>query len=36
VKTALKTFTVEFEQWQGLRTIKAPFKVKAGLALGGQ
>lgn len=33
VKTAAKTLTVEFETWQGLRTIKVPFKVKAGLGL---
>jgi len=35
VKTALKVITLEFEVWQGLRTIKAPFKVKAGIGLGG-
>jgi hypothetical protein len=33
VKTALKTVTVEFETWQGLQTIKVPFKVKAGVGL---
>jgi hypothetical protein len=33
VKTAAKTLTLEFEAWQGLRTIKVPFKVKAALAL---
>jgi hypothetical protein len=33
VKTVAKTLTVEFEAWQGLRTIKVPFKVKAGLGL---
>jgi hypothetical protein len=33
VKTALKTLTIEFEAWQGLRTIKVPFKVKAGIGL---
>ena len=33
VKTAAKTLTIEFEAWQGLRTIKVPFKVKAGLGL---
>lgn len=33
VKTAAKTLTLEFEAWQGLRTIKVPFKVKAGLGL---
>jgi len=33
VKTAAKTLTIEFEMWQGLKTIKVPFKVKAGLAL---
>lgn len=31
VKTAAKTLTLEFEAWQGLRTVKVPFKVKAGL-----
>jgi hypothetical protein len=33
VKTAAKTLTIEFEAWQGLRTIKVPFKVKAALGL---
>jgi hypothetical protein len=33
VKTAAKTLTLEFEMWQGLKTIKVPFKVKAGLGL---
>ena len=33
VKTPLKTFTLEFEAWQGLKTIKVPFNVKAGLGL---
>jgi hypothetical protein len=33
VKTAAKTLTLEFEAWQGLRTIKVPFKVKAGLGV---
>ena len=33
VKTAAKTLTLEFEAWQGLKTIKVPFKVKAGLGL---
>jgi hypothetical protein len=33
VKTAAKTLTLEFDAWQGLRTIKVPFKVKAGLGL---
>lgn len=33
VKTAAKTLTLEFEAWQGLRTIKVPFKVKAGIGL---
>ena len=33
VKTAAKTLTLEFEAWQGLRTIKVPFKVRAGLGL---
>jgi hypothetical protein len=31
VKTAAKTLTVEFEAWQGQRTIKVPFKVRTGL-----
>ena len=33
VKTAAKTLTIEFEAWQGLRTIKVPFKVRAALGL---
>jgi len=33
IKTAAKTLTLEFEMWQGLKTIKVPFKVKAGLGL---
>jgi hypothetical protein len=33
VKTAAKTLTLEFEAWQGLRTIKVPFKVRAALGL---
>jgi hypothetical protein len=33
VKTSSKMLTLEFEAWQGLRTIKIPFKVKAGLGL---
>lgn len=31
VKTKDKVFTIEFEVWQNLRTVKAPFKVEAGL-----
>jgi hypothetical protein len=33
VKTTAKALTLEFEMWQGLKTIKLPFKVKAGLGL---
>ena len=33
VKTELKTLTLEFETWQGLRDIKVPFTVKAGVGL---
>jgi hypothetical protein len=33
VKTALKTVTIEFDVWQGLRVIKVPFKVSAGIGL---
>jgi hypothetical protein len=33
VKTAAKVVTLEFEMWQGLKTIKVPFKVRAGLGL---
>ena len=32
VKTTAKTLTIAFEAWQGARTMKVPFKVKAGLA----
>jgi hypothetical protein len=31
VKTKDKVFSIEFEVWQNLRTVKAPFKVEAGL-----
>ena len=31
VKTVAKVVTMEFEMWQGLKTVKVPFKVKAGL-----
>jgi hypothetical protein len=33
VKTSLKTLTLEFEAWQGLKTIKVPFAIKAGLGM---
>ena len=33
VKTAANTLTLEFEMWPGLKTVKVPFKVKAGLGL---
>jgi hypothetical protein len=33
VKTAAKTVTIEFEAWQGLKTVKVPFKVTAGLGI---
>ncbi len=33
VKTELKTVTLEFEIWQGLRLIKVPFKVSAGIGI---
>ena len=33
VETTTKTITLEFETWQARRTIKVPFKVKAGLGL---
>ena len=33
VTTTARTVTLEFELWQGLRTIKVPFAVKAGLGL---
>jgi hypothetical protein len=32
VETTAKTVTLEFEAWQGLRVVKVPFRVKAGLA----
>jgi len=32
-KTKDKTFSIEFEVWQNLRVVKAPFKVDAGLGL---
>ena len=35
VTTPLKTVTLEFEVWQGRRTIKVPFKVQTGLGVGG-
>jgi hypothetical protein len=35
VKTALRTVTLEFDIWQGRRAIKVPFKVQAGVGLGG-
>ena len=35
VTTALKTLTLEFEVWQGRRTIKVPFKIQTGLGVGG-
>ena len=35
VKGAVKTITMEFDVWQGRRAIKVPFKVQAGLGLGG-
>jgi len=35
VKSKLKTLTIEFDVWQGRRTIKVPFKVQAGVGLGG-
>jgi hypothetical protein len=31
VKTKDKVFSIEFEVWQNLRTVKAPFKLDAGL-----
>ena len=31
VKTKDKAFAIEFEVWQNLRTVKAPFKLEAGL-----
>lgn len=33
VKTAAKTLTIEFDQWQGLREMKVPFKVTAVLGM---
>ncbi len=33
VKTELKAVTLEFNVWQGLRVIKVPFKVSAGIGL---
>jgi hypothetical protein len=33
VKTAARALTVEFEAWQGSRTVKVPFKVRAGLGV---
>jgi hypothetical protein len=33
VKSTTKVLTLEFDMWQGLKTIKVPFKVKAGLGL---
>jgi hypothetical protein len=35
VKPAVKSLTIEFDVWQGRRAIKVPFKVQAGLGLGG-
>jgi hypothetical protein len=35
VKSKLKTLSIEFDIWQGRRTIKVPFKVQAGVGLGG-
>jgi hypothetical protein len=35
VTTASKTLTLEVDVWQGRRTIKVPFKVQAGVGLGG-
>ena len=35
VTTTLRTLTIEFEVWQGRRTIKVPFKLQAGVGLGG-
>jgi hypothetical protein len=32
LNSTAKTVTLEFEAWQGLRVVKIPFKVKAGLA----
>lgn len=33
VKTAARTIALEFDTWQEQRTVKVPFKVKAGLGL---
>jgi hypothetical protein len=33
VKTSAKTVTMEFEQWQGSRELKVPFKVSASLGM---
>lgn len=33
VKTKDKTIGIEFEMWQNLRTVKAPFNVQAGLGM---
>lgn len=33
VKTTARAVTIEFDAWQGLRTIKVPFKVRAGLGI---
>jgi hypothetical protein len=33
VKSKAKTITLEFEVWQGQRTVKVPFKVRAGIGL---
>lgn len=33
VKTTARTLTLEFEAWQGLRTVTVPFTVRAGLGL---
>jgi hypothetical protein len=35
VKGAPKALTIEFDVWQGRRAIKIPFKVQAGMGLGG-
>ncbi len=35
VKPAAKAITIEVDVWQGRRAIKVPFKVQAGLGLGG-
>jgi hypothetical protein len=33
VTTQARTITLEFETWQGLRTLKVPFNVQAGMGL---